>query len=448
MSQVFTVVFDMDGVVVDTVGHLYKAYLDILTSFGAVGNREEFECLNGARLSEIVSTLVFNHGLAGQEEALRDHFSNRFECLYEDVDLVDGVTDLLAQLRERGMSICLASSAQRKHIDFVLSKFNLRAYFDVIVSGDDVAQAKPNPEIYNLVKNQCKSDVYLVIEDSINGLASAWFAGMVPIYYCPDRVIENNYASYMVSSMALVIPSVLDQQAMIVQRSSRLTIIDSNEEKIPLALSEEVENTWQRALLENPRLFNDDVTMYKSHQVSASGCIEVDVESIEYKHVLHSLLSSGTKNRVPLGVSGIVVDANGDMLIGKRSHCVTEYRSCYEFIPSGGLPANKFGSSAHLDQILVELYEESNVGPDDVGSVHTLGLILDVNNGVMDIAALVTLKSTLTIGPSRNAEYDDINFLTADEVEELIRLNQVVPSVQVLLNLLSTRRRQLVSDTI
>ena len=141
-SSVPAAIFDLDGVILNTVASLYTIYTDILDGIGVRGSRVEFDRLNGCNLDEIVSFLARRHGLQGQEDVLRGHFESRFSQLYTLTELVPGIVPVLETLKREGVTICLASSASQRSIDAALRKFDLEPFFDAIVSGDDVVRAR------------------------------------------------------------------------------------------------------------------------------------------------------------------------------------------------------------------------------------------------------------------------------------------------------------------
>src|SRR5262249_45764182 len=91
-----------------------------------------------------------------------------------------GVTDLLAAAHGFGMRLALASSSRHSWIDATLRSLNLSDAFEVVVSGDDVSRGKPDPEIYLLTAERLgvPPERCLAIEDSPNGVMSAYRAGM------------------------------------------------------------------------------------------------------------------------------------------------------------------------------------------------------------------------------------------------------------------------------
>jgi len=177
------VVFDFDGVIVDSVGALYEAYLEFLRSFGAEGSQEEFNLLNGPKLTEIVSFLKKQYQLQQTEAHLLRQFHKNLSAIYANANLNEGIGDILRVLKNKNVKVALASASRKKEIEWVLNKFKLTPYFDFIITGDDVKKANPSPEIYKRVKAHYPTSEFVVVEDSENGLQAATDAGMKTIFY-------------------------------------------------------------------------------------------------------------------------------------------------------------------------------------------------------------------------------------------------------------------------
>jgi HAD superfamily hydrolase (TIGR01509 family) len=183
-----TVIFDMDGVIVDTepVHHYaYNAHFrqlnidvtpELYASFTGNSTKNIFERLKVQfNLAEDVTSLV---------ETKRNLFNDAFDSK-EDLYLLDGVEDLIKDLHSNGMQLVLASSSATVTIKRIFNRFGLHKYFTHIVSGEDFPKSKPHPAIFIKAVELAKTSVEncIVIEDSTNGIKAAKAAGIYCIGY-------------------------------------------------------------------------------------------------------------------------------------------------------------------------------------------------------------------------------------------------------------------------
>ena len=178
----FSVIFDMDGVIVDTNPYHVAAWQKF-----CVDHRIELspavmkESIFG-RTSNDALSFLFGNDL---EPALRDLFAHEingsFRSLYlPHIKPVKGLVDFLFSLRQAGISCAIATSAPTVNVDFVLHHTGLRKYFDVIVDVNFISKSKPDPEIYLTAASFLRRDPVdcIVFEDSISGVTAAKRAGM------------------------------------------------------------------------------------------------------------------------------------------------------------------------------------------------------------------------------------------------------------------------------
>ncbi|MEF3090076.1 HAD family hydrolase [Raoultella scottii] len=184
------VIFDMDGVLIDSEGLWRQAQMEALASLGATVSVAECETLTkGKRLDDIARTWCRHCQLSVAPQRLQQMILRRVTGLIiARGEAMDGVNEALAHFRHCGYKIALATSSSHQVIAAVLDKLALRPWFDVISSADDEAWGKPHPAVYlsTLRKLNLRADQCLVIEDSASGFQAARAAGIPTIAVTED----------------------------------------------------------------------------------------------------------------------------------------------------------------------------------------------------------------------------------------------------------------------
>ena len=207
MNMIKTVIFDMDGVIVDTEPVHHYAYNQHFKQLSIDVSPEMYATFTGNSTINIFERLKVQFNLSDDVPTLvetkRNLFNEAFDSK-EDLYLLDGVEDLIKDLHQNGMQLVLASSSATVTINKIFNRFGLHQYFTHIVSGEDFPKSKPHPAIFQHAAFLAKTPVEncIVIEDSTNGILAAKSAGIYCIgydsfhskmqdYSMADRVICN-----------------------------------------------------------------------------------------------------------------------------------------------------------------------------------------------------------------------------------------------------------------
>ncbi len=177
------IVFDFDGLIVDTEVPEYEAWLNIFRSYGVDlplsvwtphigGGVESFNIYD--HLEELTGKRI-------DRDVVRDRKRAEFAARLENAVPLPGVEDYIAGSRERGMRIGIASSSTHRWVDPKLEQLGLAGTFDAVVCSDDVGSAKPNPASYLRAISDLgvTPDEAFALEDSPTGVQGAKNAGLL-----------------------------------------------------------------------------------------------------------------------------------------------------------------------------------------------------------------------------------------------------------------------------
>lgn len=185
------VIFDMDGVIFDSERLVLECWEKIGAKYHLEGMREAFlPCIgtNDVRTREIV---LEHYGKDFPYDEFRRESSRLYHSIVDrgGLPVKPGVTELVSYLTENNVPIAVASSTRLEVVTQELKQAGLYEYFGVVMGGDQLKRSKPEPDIYLMTceKLGVRPTYAYAIEDSYNGIRSAYSAGMKPIMV-PDML--------------------------------------------------------------------------------------------------------------------------------------------------------------------------------------------------------------------------------------------------------------------
>ncbi len=178
-----TVIFDMDGVLIDSEPIHWKVNQDYFASIGAPMDDEAYsDRFVGLPLDKMLEHLRETRGITRPlEEMFAESMANHIKAFSEaDLVAVDGIRELIISMKEKGLNLAVGSSSAAELIEIILKKIGLSEYFSHTVSAFEVENGKPSPDIFleAAARFNASPENCLVIEDSALGIQAARSAGM------------------------------------------------------------------------------------------------------------------------------------------------------------------------------------------------------------------------------------------------------------------------------
>ncbi|RQO32616.1 hexitol phosphatase HxpB [Taibaiella sp. KBW10] len=194
-DHIEAVIFDMDGVLIDSVDLWQKAEAEIFSALGVQLSEEGCAQTSAMTTDEVTRFWHARFPWTGKslevvENEVIDYVGHLIQTEAQEIK---GIHHLLAQVKQRGYKIGLATNAPYRLIPIVLNKLNISAYFDMVSSAEQEVKGKPDPAIYlNAAKMLHVAPANcLVFEDSYYGTLAAKNAGMKVVALVPETAADH-----------------------------------------------------------------------------------------------------------------------------------------------------------------------------------------------------------------------------------------------------------------
>lgn len=176
------IIFDMDGVLVDSEPLWKIAMEEVFSGLGSKLNKEDFQKTVGLRIDEVIHfwNVTENWGVIDESKVEEDIITKMEELIKKNPFPLKGVVETLSYLKSKRLKIGLATSSSKRLINAVLNSLNIKEFFDFTWSAEDESHGKPHPAVYLSVAKalDVSPTKCLVIEDSYNGVISGLAARM------------------------------------------------------------------------------------------------------------------------------------------------------------------------------------------------------------------------------------------------------------------------------
>ena len=174
------VIFDMDGVIVDSARYHYLAWCNMLKRRGRDYSYEEFMTNFGRRTDMQLRRILGDISDAEVAAFVKEKDILFREIVGQNVAAFPGAVELIRSLRRSGSKIAVGSSSPAETVHLIVGKLGVKDDFDTIVCGNEVTEGKPSPQIFLLAAKKLGAEpaTCVVIEDAVVGVAAARNGGM------------------------------------------------------------------------------------------------------------------------------------------------------------------------------------------------------------------------------------------------------------------------------
>lgn len=206
MKKIKAVLFDMDGVLIDSETFYMEGMYKWMQEIGFKGSIEEIYTVIGTNMKttyEMLQKMMNNKVSIKELEQANNSYFAKHPLDFKSI-MIPGALDLMKSLKSKGIKMAVCSSSPKDNIDTVMEVCGFKEYLDFEISGDQLKHSKPAPDIYLKASEvlNVTSDECIVIEDSTIGIEAGKNANMIVIAYKNDKFKQDqSYANYSFKSM-------------------------------------------------------------------------------------------------------------------------------------------------------------------------------------------------------------------------------------------------------
>jgi beta-phosphoglucomutase family hydrolase len=177
----FSVIWDMDGVIVDTAACHFESWRYVFEKHNTRFTKSDFKKKFGQRNDAIIRSVLDRTITSSEIENIASDKEQYFRsCAKDKVKPLPGAVELIKSLAKKRVKMAIASSAPLENIELILNSLGIKECFQTLVPGKDVKESKPSPQIFLLAAHRLgvKPEECIVFEDAVTGVTGAKNAGM------------------------------------------------------------------------------------------------------------------------------------------------------------------------------------------------------------------------------------------------------------------------------
>lgn len=203
MAEIKAVIWDMDGVIADSGPYHLAAWQEILGKRGVKFTAGDFKHSFGLRNDNIIRNTLGKISQAEVDTIAREKEATFRRLAGRKIKPLPGALELLRTLKKEGFRMAIASSTSSENIELVTDTLGTADCFQAVVTGHDVTEGKPNPQVFLLAARRLGVEPTncLVIEDAVVGVTAAKRAGM----YC--LAVTNTHPRQKLKEADLIVDS-------------------------------------------------------------------------------------------------------------------------------------------------------------------------------------------------------------------------------------------------
>ncbi len=204
------VIFDMDGLMVDTENLHHESFKKALERYGVrpIPNAQGVIHVSGVSAEANWERFKKQYNFdADVVELTKIKHEIHLKLLQDKVEAMPGLFELLENLKKNGYKLAIASSSVRTQINLIIDRLDIADFFDAITSGEEVTKGKPAPDIFlkAAAKLKTEPEECIVLEDAMNGMKAAKAANMCTI------VVPNKFTQHEDFTAANLVVSSLEE---------------------------------------------------------------------------------------------------------------------------------------------------------------------------------------------------------------------------------------------